>query len=37
LIIDLLNNLIKNGVTEKDVEFAKKTKQEIYDLLLEII
>ena len=28
LIIDLLNDLIKNGVSTKEVEFAKKTKQE---------
>lgn len=28
LIIDLLNDLIKNGVTEKEIDFAKKTKYE---------
>lgn len=28
LIIQLLNDLIKNGITEKEIEFAKKTKKE---------
>ena len=28
LIIDLLNDLIKNGVTNKEIEMAKKTKNE---------